>query len=728
MLGDAPDAPIIAARIASAIGLSTEVAAQEELFWAIRRLLQHIAQRRSLVVVLEDIHWAEPTLLDLIEHIAEWSRDAPILLLCPARPELLEVREDWGSRPGSVIRTLEPLDASAVSQLIAGLPGGSALPAAVEARLTVVSEGNPLFVEEFLGMLVDDRLLVETPDGDWTAADSIETVRMPQSIKGLLSARLERLAPEERAIAERASVIGRVFEQAAVSELADETLRPVVEHSLHALVRKQLVRQESSELTVGDVFAFRHILIRDAAYEALPKAERAALHERLADWLERTVGERMAEQEEIVGYHLEQAHRYRTELGETGDRVATLAARAAARLAAAGRRASERGDLHSAIGLLERAAALVPPGRQRIELLIDLRSALRMTGDGDAADTVDAEAVALLDAYPDEELEHRSRLAAAMVDLWGPSEEALDAFAFYERIGDPPGMIRALQVLILEHATRGRFTAAVETQERATALAIDFGRPDLAAGLGLSWAPSVVDCPLPVPEALRRSRTLLDLVGDDRQGRVLVLLAIGGLEAMSGLETWRQPFDDAKAIIDDLGLVVPIGAATYPINLADAELTAGDPARVIDLLRTSCRTLERLGLPYLLASLAPVVAQTLLALGQLDEVERYATWGRDLATADDLDANARWRNALSGLRTAQGRHAEAIQLARDSVAVMAGSEFVDSRMIGHMVLARALRAARDEAGAVEAARTAHALAIARDNVAATRAIAGFLGS
>ena len=420
LLGEADDADLVAARVASAIGLSTDVAPQEEVFWAIRRLLEQLAGDQPLIVVIEDIHWAEPTLLDLIEHIADWSRDAPILLVCPARPELLDARPRWGEADRDDLTiTLEPLGVAATRDLIAGLPGGPALPLAVSARLTAAAEGNPLFVEEFLAMLIDDGLLIASPDGAWSASASVVTVRMPPSVKALISARLERLAPEERAVAERASVVGRVFEQAAVTELSSDALRPMVEGNLLALVRKELVRPELTELSIGDAFKFRHILIRDAAYEALPKAERAILHARFADWLEATIGDRLPEYEEIVGYHLEQAHRYRIELGETGDAVAALAGRAGAHLSAAGVGAASRGDLPSGIGLFGRAAALIPPGRQRIELLINLRSTLRSAGDREAADAADAEAVALLATYPDEGLQHHYRLTDAMVDLGG---------------------------------------------------------------------------------------------------------------------------------------------------------------------------------------------------------------------------------------------------------------------------------------------------------------------
>jgi class 3 adenylate cyclase len=371
----------VSTRVANAIGLSLDPAPQEEVFWAIRKLLERLARDRPLLVVIEDIHWAEPTLLDLIEYIAVWSRDAAILLLCPARPELLDTRPGWGSgMPNSTSLTLEQLDAEATTRLISELPGGTAVPATIAERILTAAEGNPLFVEEMLRMLVDDGLLRKGADGHWQALDELADVRIPASINALLSTRLERLAPEERAVAERASVVGRVFEQAAVAELASASLRPSVGRSLLALVRKELLRPEYSELSAGDAFKFRHILIRDAAYEAVPKAERAVLHERFADWLERTVGDRLAESEEIVGYHLEAAHRYRIELGEGGEPVETLAERAATRLAAAGARAFDRGDSRGAANLAERVLRLRPlldPRSRRllpqfIDALIDL--------------------------------------------------------------------------------------------------------------------------------------------------------------------------------------------------------------------------------------------------------------------------------------------------------------------------------------------------------------------
>ena len=353
------DGELLAAQLASAIGLSDERASQTEVFWAVRRTLEQLARQRSLVVVWEDIHWAEPAFLDLIDHLADWSRDAPILLLCPARPELLDGRRGWGGgKLNATTVLLEALPPDAAARLIDALPGGTALPEALRGRIAQVAEGNPLFVEELFGMLVDDGVLCAV-DRQWQVRGDVDRLEIPATISALLAARLERLTPPERQVAQRAAVVGRVFEADAVAELTPDSVRPQLPATLMALVRKELVRPERSELTAGDAFKFRHILIRDTAYGALPKRERAVLHERVADWLERVAGDRLSEVDEIIGYHLEQAHEFRLQLGLT-DGIDALGARAAERLGAAGMRARVRQDARAALNLLGRALALLP--------------------------------------------------------------------------------------------------------------------------------------------------------------------------------------------------------------------------------------------------------------------------------------------------------------------------------------------------------------------------------
>jgi class 3 adenylate cyclase len=324
----------------------------EEIAWAFRKLLEQEAQERPLVCVLDDLHWAEETMLDLVEHVAELARDAPILLLCIARPELLEKRPAWGGgKWNSTTVLLEPLNAAETDRLLDELGD---IASVLRERIAATAEGNPLFLEEMLA------LVRASEDGEIT---------VPPTIQALLSARLDQLDPAERAVLERGSVEGRVFHQSAVQALANGEAPT---QRLVALVRKQLVRPDTPQFAGEEAYRFRHLLIRDAAYDALPKAVRAELHERFADWL----GERgadLVELDEIVGHHLEQAARYKAELEHADD---ALAERAAERLATAGRRALARGDDHAATSLLERSLELTRPRRLDVHLEVDLAQAL----------------------------------------------------------------------------------------------------------------------------------------------------------------------------------------------------------------------------------------------------------------------------------------------------------------------------------------------------------------
>jgi class 3 adenylate cyclase/tetratricopeptide (TPR) repeat protein len=353
--------------------------APEETNWAIRRFFETRAREGALVVVFDDIHWGEETFLDLVTHIAEWSRDAAILVVCMARPDLLDVRPTWsGGLTNATTISLAPLSEHESAKLIDHLLGSAALPGEIRTRITTVAEGNPLFVEEMLRMLVDDDLL--TRDGErWVASGDLTDVQVPATISALLSARLDRLSGSERAVLERAAVVGKVFHRGAVAELLPASDREGLDHQLRSLVRKELVTPERSTLPGHDAYRFRHLLIRDAAYDAVPKAERAELHVAFADWLEAAAGERVAEQLEIVGAHLERAHRYRVELGLPEDRELKL--RAARALGDAGVRASKRGDVTATIDLLTPAVELAAGDPIELPYLARLGDASFSSGD-----------------------------------------------------------------------------------------------------------------------------------------------------------------------------------------------------------------------------------------------------------------------------------------------------------------------------------------------------------
>ena len=363
LVPDDPSATDIAARVAQLIGASGDVALPpEEVGWAVRRFFEGLARRRPLVVVLEDLHWAEPSLLDLVDQVTDLSRDAPILVACMARPELLDARPGWG---GGKLRasalTLEPLSGEESERLVENLLGGGSLDEPTRRRILAAAEGNPLFVEETLAMLIDDGLL--TREGDrWTAARELGDVSVPPTIQALLAARLDLLEESERAALGSASVVGQVFYLGAVRDLAPEEDRPQTVRHIQQLVRRDLVRPDVSDLPAQDAFRFRHTLLRDAAYQMLPKEVRAELHERFADWLDAAS---TVDVDEFVGYHLEQAHAYRVELGPEDERSRELAERAAERLSAAGSRASDRADSAAVRKLLARAAALRAPDDPR---------------------------------------------------------------------------------------------------------------------------------------------------------------------------------------------------------------------------------------------------------------------------------------------------------------------------------------------------------------------------
>jgi class 3 adenylate cyclase len=351
-------ADLVVERLGAVLGLTSGPTRSEDTFWAFRKLLEALARRRPVVVAFDDIHWGDATLLDLIEHVADWARDAPILLLCLGRPELLEERPSWaGGKLNATSLLLEPLDLDACGELVENLVAGTPVDDDVKLRIAAAAEGNPLYIEEMLAMLMEDGVIAEA-GGRWHAVGDLSAITVPPTIQALLAARLDRLDAAELAVLERAAVAGKVFSRGAVRALEDGGGEDLDER-LATLVRKELIRPHRAVFAGEDTFRFRHILIRDAAYQGMPKELRADLHERFAAWLRRVGGERSTDYEEILGYHLEQAHRFRTELAPEDERSRAIADQGARHLASAGRRAFGRGDMPAAVALLTRATLLL---------------------------------------------------------------------------------------------------------------------------------------------------------------------------------------------------------------------------------------------------------------------------------------------------------------------------------------------------------------------------------
>ena len=293
----------LGAFLAGANDPATEVTAR-----GAREALEERAAERPLVLVLDDLQWAEPPLLDLVEEVAATSKDAPILLVCLARTELLEGRGSWGARiaEASTI-VLDPLTGAESDRLVDNLLGESDLPDIVRDHIVDTSGGNPLFVEELLATLVD-RDVLQRKAGRWTTTE-VQAIPVPRSIQALVSARVDRLPEAERAVLDLASVEGRSFSSRAVAALSGDRTHGDVEALLAELVQRELVRPDAAG--VGR-YAFRHQLIRDAAYESIPLPERADLHERLARTL---AGTGPGTASELAAYHRSRAETYRSMLG-----------------------------------------------------------------------------------------------------------------------------------------------------------------------------------------------------------------------------------------------------------------------------------------------------------------------------------------------------------------------------------------------------------------------------
>lgn len=394
LLGAGDDTATIVERVAGALGLSDSAAYPSETFWAVRKLLEAVAAEQPLVISFEDIHWAEPTFLDLIEHLAGTIGGVPVLIVAAARTDLFEIKPDFaGNLAGATRIELDPLSGAESRELIEHLIGDASASAQLSDRVFAGAEGNPLFVEELVRMLVDERHIDRDAAG-LSSVRELSAVSVPRTLHALLAARLDRLDPAERAVVEAGAVVGRSFGAGALLELGRGDDRSDLDRHLSALVRQQLVEPDEGRFAGEESFSFKHILVRDVAYQGILKGHRADLHARYADWLEGTAGERAGEYEEILGYHLELAHRYLTELASLDDRGRELATRAAARLGSSGARALARGDIRPAVNLLERAVSLLDDDDPvRRDLTLRLGIALAETGQLSRADALLAERI-----------------------------------------------------------------------------------------------------------------------------------------------------------------------------------------------------------------------------------------------------------------------------------------------------------------------------------------------
>ena len=669
-------------RVASAIGLSAAQFPIHEVFWGARTLLEAIGARRPVALAFEDVHWAETTFLEFVEYLAQ-EAEAPVLLICLARPEFLEMREDWGERADGVRIALEPLGEADVGRVVEQLLGDAQVDEGVRARIAVASEGNPLFVEQLLEMMVEEGLLRR--DGEaWVAAGDLSTVSMPPTIHALLASRLESLSAQEREVIGAASVIGQQFVEDAVEELVSEPVRENVPGLLGALVEKRLVRPAGTGLELERRYRFGHILIRDATYRGLLKRSRAVLHERFVAWADRVnrLRDRESEFEEILGYHLEQAHGYLSELGPLDDHGRELGMRAAERLASPGRRAFARGDMPAAANLLRRAAMLLPTqDRGRLELLPSLGEALGEIGEFAWAEVFLDEAVEGAGAIGEPTLLASAELVQLRVgshskDGWSQDEvvrRAERSIPVFEAAGDDAGLAQAYRLLAWARGTACRYGDAAAAAERAVEHARLAGDERQRTHAASQYAVAAVEGPKPVIEAIERCEEIIQQVTEDRRSYGTVLGHLGCLEAMRGdFDRARELCATGRLMLQDTGLNVV--AASRSQDSCTVEMLAGDPAAAERDLRRDFDALTDMGEAYLLSTIAGELARAVYAQGRVGEAEELSRIAEQFSAADDVTSQALWRSVRAKALALRGDSDSALELAREAVALLRATD------------------------------------------------------
>jgi class 3 adenylate cyclase/tetratricopeptide (TPR) repeat protein len=686
----------ITEQIAGAIGLGEVAGTPEEVAWAFRKLMEARAAESPLILVIDDIQWAEPTFLDLLEHIADSSRAAPILLLCLARADLIDLRPSWGGgKLNATTILLEPLTADQSRQLVDALLGDAGIGPALADRVAAAAEGNPLFVEELLAMLVDDGIIQRTDDG-WTVAGDLSNLLVPPTVSALLAARLDRLSESERDVIGRAAVVGKVFEEAAVAELSAANVRPSVQRNLLALVRKELIRPDHSSPD-DDVYRFRHLLIRDAAYAALSKELRAELHAGFADWLVSAAGERSGEYDEIVAYHLEQAHLYRAELSPGSGEAEGLRQRAVELLTALGRRAYGRNDMRSAQSIILRALAIIAAGDPlRQELLLVLGDVRYVGGEFDDGERILTQAAELAAAHGNPSVAMRARMQLEYVRGmrdpaydWGRLAALLDeSQPVFEQTHDDAGLTRLWELRAAEYLIACHWGRASEAAERERAHAVAASDPQAIRRSEVNLCTAWYHGPTPVPEALAKIGAIMEQEPDSlRLAPVLIML--GNLHVMDGRAAEGVAEVRAgRAGLAELG--IGLFAAATAMELGRALTLSGDLDGAIGEMREGAAALIRMGEKGMLSTLAGQLAVALARAGELDEAEAQARVAREATTAADVASQIVWRHALALVQAARGEHQPARGLATEALQFALETDDLSMQGDAFMVLADVL--------------------------------------
>jgi len=651
-LGSSEDADLIARKLAELTGEREGPGSAGEEVWAFSRLVEALAAERPLVVVFEDLHWAEATLLDLIDDLVERVIGTPIIVLGVGRLELLDARPAW-SRYDTL--KLGPLPSAACEALIDNL---AEVETDLRSQIVHGAGGNPLFVEQLLAYA--------------SAEGALDTI--PPSLEALLASRLDLLEQRELAVLQRAAVTGLEFSGEAVVHLSPGDEPEAVEACLLAFTQKGFVRAGGA----GEGFRFHHVLIRDAAYNSIPRTLRSELHERAAEWLDLERPGR----DELVGYHLEQAYRCRVDLDSAGHSTRQLATDAGRRLRAAGLRAAKSGDVHAAANLLTRASALLPNTElTQDDLITELGLVLWRAGEVDEAAKTLGSALEIAESERDPRAKLRARLELANLRLFRAPEDgadeilalAADAIPSLEELGDERSLGRFWYVLAFVHGgLHCQYRESGRAAERASAYFLRSGWP--AAPCLQELAACLYYGPTSVPVGIRRCRALAEQA--DRGGDAHLLAFLAGLEAMAGrFSIARDLAARARAIYEELGWTMNI-STNYGSLAADIEMLAGEFAEAERILTESCANLEAWGEQSRLATQATQLGEALYGLGRQEDALHWSELAEEYAATDDASAQFSWRALRAKILAHRSEFHEAKTLAREAVELAAATDAV----------------------------------------------------
>jgi class 3 adenylate cyclase/tetratricopeptide (TPR) repeat protein len=607
---------------------------RSEVFAAWRQFVEALAEARPLVLVFEDLHWADDGLLDFIDYLAGWAGQVPLLVVGTARPELLGRRPGWGGgKPNALTLSLAPLSDQDTARLIGSLLGRPVLEAGQQAVLLARAGGNPLYAEQYAQMLTDQGPARQLP--------------VPESIQGIIAARLDLLAPADKRLLQDAAVIGKVFWPGAVAALGGgPDGGGELDERLHGLERKQFVRRERRSSVAGQTqYAFVHVLVRDVAYGQIPRAARALRHAGAAGWIE-SLGP-AEDHAEMLAHHYQAALDLARAAGQD---TAGLAPRARAALQQAGDRAVALNAFGSAAGYYRDALALWPSGapEQRAGLLRLLGIALHEAGELDQAEAVLAEGAQVAAAAGAAALAARIRvrLTETRVALGGPDDRALAecqaATAVLEAEGDLEGLAEAWTLTGMIRFWLGDSPAGQQALERAIACARQGGHHRVQMDASHWLAATFHYLPIPADAAIARAEQLLQTADGEPWAEADILMPLSELYAYGGrLAEARDAIARVRSVYDSSG--AKIRRVTCADVAGQVELIAGDLAAADQYLREAYEAYRAMGERGFSSTIAGWLAEALYAQGRLGEARQMTEEAQAAAAPADIDAQARWR-------------------------------------------------------------------------------------